>query len=75
MVSSGRRRSTGTEGRVLALMMSPRSSSREKLWRTTMLLCLSRSREDWLHGEVDAFDSHEQVRSGLRKSQIAAAPV
>ena len=60
MVSSGRRQSRGTEERVLALMMSPRSSSRNKLWRT-MLLCLSRPREDWLHGEVDAFDSHELV--------------
>ena len=74
MVSSGRRRSKGTEERVLALGVSPRSSSRDKLWRT-MLLCLSRPREDWLHGEVDAFHSHEQVRSGLRKSQIAPAPV
>ena len=74
MVSSGRRRSKGTEERVLALMMSPSSSSRDKLLRT-MLLCLSRPGEDWLHGEIDAFDSHEQVRSGLRKSQTAATLV
>ena len=32
-------------------------------------------REDWLHGEVDAFDSHEQVRSGLRKSDCCGPRV
>ena len=54
LLSSGRRRSKGTEERVLALMVSP-SSSRDKLWRTMLLF--SQPREDWLHGEVDAFDS------------------
>ena len=54
-------------------MVSLMMSSRDKLWRT-MLSCLSRPREGWLHGEVDAFDSHEQGLSGLRKSQIVAAP-
>ena len=38
------------------------------------LLFLSASREGWLHGQVDASGSHEQGRSGLRKSQVAAAP-
>ena len=37
-------------------------------------LSLWASREGWLHGRVNAFDSHEQGRSGLRKSQIATAP-
>ena len=39
-----------------------------------LLFSLWASREDWFHGQVDAFDSQEQSRSGLRKSQIAAAP-
>ena len=29
------------------------------------LLSLWASREGWLHGQADAFDSHEQGRSGL----------
>ena len=28
----------------------------------------------WLHGDVDAFHSHEQNWPGLRKSQFGAAP-
>ena len=35
---------------------------------------LSRPAVGWFLGEVDALDSHEQGRSDLRKSQIAAAP-
>ena len=50
------------------------TSSRDKLWRAMLSLSLWASREGWLHGQVDAFDSHEQGRSGLRKSQIATAP-
>ena len=77
MLSSGRRRSKGTDERALASMMSPRSSSRDKLWRTMLLF--SQPREDWLHGEVDAFDStkfgqacEESARSDDKAEKDAA---
>ena len=55
-------------------MVSLTKSSREKLWRA-VLSCVSRpvDCEGWLHGEVDALDSHEQGWAGMRKSEIAAS--
>ena len=74
IVSSGRRRSKRHRGACLGIDHVPEVVLPATSCGETMLPCLSQPREHWLHGEVDAFDSHEQVCSGLRKSQIAAAP-